>query len=481
MPLRTRLSSLWRNLFHKARTEHELTDEIDAYLDMLVEQKIKEGLDPAEARRAAMIELGGREQVKEKVREVNAGYQLEILWQDLRYGLRMLGRNPGFAAVAALTLALGIGANAAIFSIVNAVLLRPLPYAEPERLVTIFYHHPILGLWIANDETFLMWREQANAFEKVAAYTEGTVDLSGNGEPERLTAALVSADLFSTLGVSPALGRVFTPDEDKAGGAPAVILSHALWRRRFSGDPQMIGRSITLDGKSHTVVAIMTPGFRFPGEQDLWKPLALDVSRVLRGERSLHLEVIARLKPGVPLEAARSVLSLILERQKQADPKQHSDLQVRVTRLSEQMVRDVREALLALFGAVVFVLLIACANVANLLLARAAVRQKEMAIRAAVGAGRFRLVRQMLTESLLLSFAGGFAGLLAATWGVKLLVKMNPGNIARLDESVVDGRVLVFTCAVAALMGLLGGRLPALQASKTDVNGTLKAQSVSGA
>src|SRR5262245_47905102 len=378
MPLLRGLSSLWRNLFRKARKDQELTEEIDAYLEMLVEQKIKDGLDPAEARRAALIELGGREQVKEKVREVNAGYQLEILWQDLRYGLRMLGRNPGFAAVAALTLALGIGANTAIFSVVNAVLLRPLPYAEPERLVTLAYYHAMSGFEAAQEADFLEWREQAKAFEKVAAYAQRTVDLSGSGESVRLNAAQVSADLFSTLGVSPALGRVFTPDEDRAGGAPVVILSHALWRRRFGGDPQMVGRSITLDGKSHTVVAIMPPGFRFPGEQDLWKPLALDVSRVLRGEATLHLEVIARLKPGATLESARSDLSLILERQKKAGPKQHSDLQIIVTRLSEQMVRDVREALLALFGAVAFVLLIACANVANLLLARAAVRQKEM-------------------------------------------------------------------------------------------------------
>src|SRR5262249_30890668 len=196
--------------------------------------------------------------------EVNAGYQLEILWQDLRYGLRTLGRNPGFAAVAALTLALGIGANTAIFSVVNAVLLRPLPYAEPERLVTIFYHHPILGLWIANDELFLKWRE-ANAFEKVAAYTEQTVDLSGSGESERLTAALVSADLFSTLGVGPALGRVFTQDEDKAGGAPVVILSHGLWRRRFGGGPEIIGGPVTLGGESHNSIGIMPPGVHFPG------------------------------------------------------------------------------------------------------------------------------------------------------------------------------------------------------------------------
>src|SRR5262245_3076283 len=480
MPLLRGLSSLWRNLFRKARKDQELTEEIDAYLEMLVEQKIKDGLDPAEARRAALIELGGREQVKEKVREVNAGYQLEILWQDLRYGLRTLGRNPGFAAVAALTLALGIGANTAIFSVVNAVLLRPLPYAEPERLVTLAYYHAMSGFEVVHEPDFLEWREQGKAFEKVAAYTYRTVDLSGSGEAERLNAALVSADLFSTLGVGPALGRVFTSDEDRVGGAPVVILSHALWRRRFGGDPQIVGRSIILDGKSHTVIAIMPPGFQFPGGRDLWTPLALDVNRALRGERVMILSVIARLKPGATLEAARSDLSFFLERLKQSQPNRFSEMQVGVAGLSERMVRDVREALLALSGAVAFVLLIACANVANLLLARAAVRQKEMAIRAAVGAGRFRLVRQLLTESLLLSFTGGGAGLLAATWGVKLLVKMNPGNIARLDESVVDGRVLVFTCVVAALVGLLAGILPALQGSKNDVNGTLKAQSVSG-
>jgi putative ABC transport system permease protein len=469
MPLPPRLSSLWRNLFQKARREQELAEEIDAYLEMLVEQKIDGGLDPAEARRAALIEFGGREQVKEKVREARAGHQLEIVWQDIRYALRALRRNPGFAAVAALTLALGVGANTAIFSVVNAVLLRPLPYAEPDRIVTVSYHHPMLGYNAIHGEDFLAWRDRTNVFDRVAAYANKTADLRGSGEPERLDVALVSADMFSTLGVRPAFGRVFTPDDDKAGGAPVVILSYGLWQRRFGADPQVIGRPITLDDRSYTVIAIMPPGFDFPGGQDLWAPLA-------SGDNRLILEVIARLKPGVAPEAARSDLKALLERQEREDsPRRRSE--VRVVRLNEQMVRDVRRALLALFGAVVFVLLIACANVANLLLARGAGRRKEMAIRVALGAGRFRLIRQLLTESLLLSFLGGAIGLLAAICGVKLLAHINPGNIARLEETSVDGRALGFTCAMTLIVGLLAGIWPALRVSKIDVNESLKAQS----
>jgi len=469
MPLLPRLSSLWRNLFDKARKDQELTEEIDAYLEMLVEQKINEGVNQAEARRAALIELGGREQVKEKVREASAGYHLETVWQDLRYAARMLRSNPGFTAIAALTLALGIGANTAIFSVVNAVLLRQLPYAEPDRIVTVSYHHPMLGYNAIHREDFLAWRDQTNVFDRVAAYARETADLRGSGEPERLDVALVSADMFSTLGVRPALGRVFTPDEDRAGGAPAVILSYRLWQRRFGADRQVIGRPITLDDKSYTVIAIMPPGFDFPGEQDLWAPLA-------SGDNRLILDVIARLKPGVTPEAASSDLKALLQGLEPSDsPRRRSE--VRVVRLNEQMVRDVRLALLVLLGAVGFVLLIACANVANLLLARGASRQKEMAIRAALGAGRFRLIRQLQTESLILSLSGGAAGLLLAILGVKLLAHINPGNIARLEETSVDGRALGFTCAVTLIVGLLAGIWPALRASKIDVNESLKARS----
>ncbi len=406
--------------------------------------------------------------------------------QDLRFGLRMLLKNPGFTFIAALTLALGIGANTAIFSVVNAVLLRPLPYLEPERLVTLSHYRPREGVSVATGGDFLRWRDQSKVFERIAAYRFDTADLTGSGEPERLDAALVSTDMFATLGVAPALGRAFTPEEDTDGGPPVVILSDRLWRRRFNGDPQVIGRAITLGGLSRTVVGIMPPGYRFHGETELWLPLALNVAQTLSGQgRSFRMSVLARLKPGVTPEAARADLSVILERHLRASPNSYfPDLQVRVIGLSESLVGNVRQALLVMFGAVLFVLLIACANVANLLLARSAARQKEMAIRAAVGAVRLRLMRQLLTESLLLSLLGGLAGLLAAKWGVKLLVTMIPSGIARVEESgpsvLLDGRALGFTCAVALLTGLLAGVFPALQASKTDVNETLKAQSAAG-
>ncbi|MGH9840157.1 MAG: ABC transporter permease [Blastocatellia bacterium] len=399
--------------------------------------------------------------------------------QDLRFGVRMLGKNPGFAFVAVFTLALGIGANSAIFSVVNAVLLRPLPYRDPDRLVAASHYRRVTDHHAVLSPDFQNWRAQSQSFEQIAAYTSGavgTADLSGGGEPERLTAGLVTANLFPTLGVPPALGRGFTTAEDQPNSAPVVILSHKLWQRRFGGDPQLIGRAITLNGQSRTVIGIMPPGFQFPAELDLWLPLALEAHPEVRSKRMAFVYVVGRLKPEVTPEGARAELTTILRRMSRSFPPGDTSVQVRLIGLRDRFVGDARRALLVLFGAVAFVLLIACANVANLLLARAAARQKEMAIRAAVGAGRLRLVRQLLTEILLLSLAGGAAGLLVATWGVKLLVRMNPDGIARIQESRVDGRVLGFTCAVAVVAGLLAGVFPALQASKTNVNETLKAQ-----
>jgi putative ABC transport system permease protein len=402
---------------------------------------------------------------------------IDTFVQDLRFGVRMLRKNPAFTCAAVLTLALGIGANTAIFSVVNAVLLRSLPYRDPDRLVRASYYRGVVGNYAWVDD-FREWRDHAKSFEQIAAFRTDDADLTGSGEPERLTAGTVSASLFATLGVGPALGRDFTLEDDSAGGAPVVILSDDLWRRRFGGDPQVIGRAITLRGQSLTVVGIMPPGFRFPGEVDLWAPLTPVLNRQLRHQAFMgRLTVLARLRPGVTPEAARADLSVILERQRRDSPRRYSFVQqVRVIKLSETLDTNVRRALLVMFGAVVFVLLIACANVANLLLARAETRQKEIAIRAAVGAGRLRLVRQLLTETLLLSVAGAAAGLPAAKLGVKLLIAMSPGGIARIEESSVDGRVFGFTCAVAVLTGLIAGLFPALQASKTDVHETFKTQ-----
>jgi putative ABC transport system permease protein len=400
---------------------------------------------------------------------------IETLWQDVRYGFRMLWKSPGFTVVAVLALALGVGANTAIFSVVNAVLLRPLPYAEPERLVILWEKGATQDTSVSYPN-FLDWRAQTQAFEQLAAFRRESFNLVGaGGEPERLAGRMVSASFFSTLGIRPFKGRDFPPEEDRVGGNKLVILSHGFWQRRFGGDENVIGQQLNLNNQSYSVIGITPSSFRYGSETDIYVLIGQGEEKVYT-ERGNHpgIYVIGRLKPGLNLEQGRADMDTIMARLGQQYPDTNTDRRIHIESLYDNTVEDVRPALLILLGAVGFVLLIACANVANLLLARSAVRQREIAIRTALGAGRRRIMRQLLTESVLLSLIGGGAGLLLALWGTDALKSLVPGDIPRLDESGLDLRVLSFTMLVSVITGIVFGIAPAAQASRLDLNEALK-------
>ncbi len=398
---------------------------------------------------------------------------MHTFWQDLRYGARMLWKNPGFTLIAVITLALGIGANTAIFSVVNTVLLRPLGYREPHRLVKIWSlntKNPSAPINISYPN-FVDWRDQNQSFEGMAAHFPRDYNLTGAGEPVRLRGVRATSNLLTVLGISPVLGRGFLPDEDRPGGKSVAMLSYGLWQRRFGGDPQVIGKNVALDGNNTTIIGVLPVDFNYIREVDIWLPMALAVNQFDR--LTLNLEAVGRLKPGVTLEQAMADMKAVTDRLEQQYPAFNKNWTVRLAPLQEDLVGSIRMTLLVLLGAVSFVLLIACANVANLLLARAAARQKEIAIRSALGAGRFRIVRQLLTESALLSLLGGLFGFAIASEGISAMTRFG-ANIPRLDEISLDLRVLGFTFAVSVFTGLMFGLAPALQASRSDLNEALK-------
>ncbi len=490
MPMLARIKSLWRNAFSRQRNDRELDAELRGYIEQLAEEKIRQGVRPEEARRAARIELGGVEQVKESVREVRAGAWLDSLLQDLRYGARTLRKNPGFTAVAVLTLALGIGASTSVFSLVNTILIEPLAYNHPERIVQpIRLAPPGLNLgyeeinWGLPESQILM--HEIKSFESVGVLKNDSFNLTGAGEPALLDGVRVSAGFFSTVGKAPALGRTFTLAEDKPGNENEVVLGYQIWAERFGADPGIIGRTAELNGAAYTVVGVMPSGFvfpraedmpasfSFPRETELWVPLALPATKVHRYDPD-ELAVIARLKPGVTVAQAQAEMNVFARERERAFPGGAGWFNSRVTPLARVVAGDTRRPLLLILGAVCVVLLIACSNVASLLLTRSLARKKEFTLRAALGAGSGRMIRQLFTESLVLSLVAGVFGVLVAEASIHFVKVFGPSNIPRLREVSLNPRVVAFALGVALLTGILFGLAPALRAGQTNLADSLK-------
>jgi len=400
---------------------------------------------------------------------------MDTLLRDIRYGVRSLLKRPAFTLIAVITLALGIGANTAIFSVVNTVLLRPLPYRNAERVVTIWQNNTKAGVQ-RNDVSpanFLDWQEQSRSFESMAGIEPFGFSMIGNGEPERFQAWLVTAGFFETLGTNSLHGRSLISQDYQPGNERVVVISHGLWQRRFGGDQNLVGQKLTLNGQPYTVVGVMPPEFQFPADREIWAPRVLrEHDRELRGPT--YWNVIARLKPGVTINQAQDEMNAIAARLASQYPDANGGMGSTVVSLPEQLTGHIRSALWILLGAVGFVLLIACANVANLLLVRGAERHREFAIRSALGAARVRLIRQLLTESLLLALLGGAGGLLLASWGIRLILSLNSAKIPRIEYVGMDTRVLLFAIGVSLFTAILFGLIPATQFSRPDLQSTLK-------
>jgi predicted permease len=486
--IRARLSGLQLSPVREA----EIVEELSQHLEQEYERALSGGASEPEAQAKVLMELNTPDLLSRELKDVErrmaqdliaSGTREKInifadLGQDIRYALRMLAKNPAFTIVAVVALALGIGANTAIFSVVNAVLLRPLPFKDPEQLVMLWENAAHLGFPkdTPSPANFLDWQKQGQSFVGMAAMAERSFNLTGVGEPERLEGRRVSANLFDLLGVPALRGRTFVADDDQPG-THVVLLSYSLWQRRFGSDPGVIGSALTLNGESYTVVGVMPRFVQLPGystrSDQLWVPIAFPQEEA--SQRGNHfLEVIARLKSGVTLKQAQAEMETIAARLAQQYPLYNMRRGAVVVPLHEQVVGDIKPALLVLLGAVGFVLLIACANVANLLLARAAVRQKEIALRLALGASRSRLTRQFLTESVLLAMFGAGLGLLFAFAGIRILTTFIPPSISQIQLISIDCTVLVFTALIALLTGIAFGLAPAIHGSHLNLNDTLK-------
>jgi len=482
------LLSRFVGLFRRGLLEQELEDEVRSHLEMLEEENLRRGMPPEEARYAALRSFGGVNQTKERYREQRGLPLVDSFLQDIRYGLRGLHRAPGFAALAILTLALGIGANTAIFSVVHAVLLRPLPYRDPGRLVYIseFWPRETPVRTVPNPD-FANWSEHAQLFDGLAAYGGGAeVNLTGIGEPERLSGAMVTADFFTLLGLEPFLGRSFLGEEDRPGGRKAVLLSYELWQRRFGSDSKVIGSTLQLDGDLYTVVGVTPPAFRFPDDDfraQVFLPML--VARVFDWSSPKPdpnqfrlLRPLARLRPGVTPEQARAELTALVRAQAELEPPQfkrmRAGMEVQITPLSRRLAAPARPILLILLSSVALILILSCVNVAGMQLARCATRQRELAVRAALGARRSRLAAQLLMENFVLLIAAAGVAVCLGFAGLRTLRGLAPPQIPHLELASLDWPVLLSTLIVATVTGLLSGLAPAILGSRVELNEILK-------
>jgi len=475
-----------KQLFSRRNICGDLSAEIEEHLAEKVEELVASGMSREEATFAARREFGNVLLIEERSREVWQWPSLENLFMDVRFGLRQLRRNPRFTAVAAITFALGIGASTALFSVVNSVLLRPLPYKDPDRLVMLFEKDKTFqvdtlqpdrnGLMSTSIPGLLDWRARIDVFEEVGAYHwfPSRFVFTSAREPEEVFGGKVTANLFAVLGVQPILGRSFVPGEDGPGENDEVLLGYRFWQRRFNSDPGIVGKSAALSGRAYTVVGVMPPGFEFPRGEQLWIPYALEFDPKKQSRNTKNLEVIARLKAGVSVGQAETVLKTLAAMSEQRIPSGQKNWTAAVVPLRQHLLGDTRARLLLLFGATGFVVLIACSNLANMLLARGVLRTREMAMRAALGAGRFRLLRQVIVETVLLAVVGGAAGLAIAIWAVRALVALGSATVPQLQGVRPDWRVMLFALACSLTAGAVSALVPALRASRTDVNEALK-------